>query len=69
MLPNLKTKHLSWLRKSVSLLLHDSYRYMNLKSMGGVKPLKKTRRSATEKESSPLKMPNSNDYWLSKLKS
>ena len=33
------------------------------------KLLKKTRRSATEKENSPLKMPNSNDYWLSKLKS
>lgn len=36
---------------------------------GWRKAVKKTRRSAIEKENSRLKMPSSNDYWLSKLKS
>ena len=39
----------------MSLLPHDSYRYMNLKSMDGVKPSKKTQKSAIEKENSKLK--------------
>ncbi|GAJ73419.1 mobile element protein [Vibrio sp. JCM 18904] len=48
--PEFKAESLKLQIKSVSLLRHDSYRYMNLKSMDGVKPLKKTRKSVIEKE-------------------